>query len=221
MGNREAATKAILKYVEKIVPNSPNKKMYEELLGKLSDKEFHSYMEKLRDGEEVLYLVVPNLANYKIDVQRNIEIAEELGHSFFEKLWLTDQLTGQQYLTPVEYFVIDIPLRRQVQLLVKKISIPDDNNHIDQLTGQPTGPSKGSKISFPELQVLFAQGLDNTIVELIKFRGGDEKAYNAMNRSIYNTGGVSLTDLEKTPTKVKAVTTLSTLLKTMHLDNTL
>lgn len=221
MGNREAATKAILKYVEKIVPNSPNKKMYEELLGKLSDKEFHSYMEKLRNGEEVLYLVVPNLANYKIDVQRNIEIAEELGHSFFEKLWLTDQLTGQQYLTPVEYFVIDIPLRRQVQLLVKKISIPEDNNHIDQLTGQPTGPSKGSKISFPELQVLFAQGLDNTIVELIKFRGGDEKAYNAMNRSIYNTGGVSLIDLEKTPTKVKAVTTLSTLLKTMHLDNTL
>jgi hypothetical protein len=221
MGNREAATKAILKYIEKIIPGSPNTNMYKELLGNLSDKAFDEYMKKLQSGEETLYMVTPNLADYSVDVQRNIEIAKELGHSFFEKLWLTDPITGQTYLTPVEYFVIDLPLRRQVQLLVKKVSIPEDNKHLDQLTGQPTGPSKGSKISFPELQVLFAQGLDNTISELIKFRGGDEKAYNAMNRSIYATGGVSLANLEKTPTKVKAVTTLSTLLKAMHLDNTL
>ena len=221
MGNRDAATKAILKYVEKILPGSPNTQMYKDLLGKLSDKAFDDYMKKLASGEETLYIVSPNLAKEKIDVQRNIEIAKELGHSFFEKLWLTDSQTGQTYLTPLEYFVVDLPVRRQVQLLVKKVSIPEDNKHLDQLTGQPTGPSKGSKISFPELQVLFAQGLEDTITELIKFRGGDEKAYNAMNRSIYATGGVSLKDLEKTPTKVKAVTTLSTLLKAMHLDNTL
>lgn len=221
MANREKATKEILKYIEKILPGSPNTKMWEEQLNALSDKAFDSYMKQLESGEETLYLVVPNLSDYKIDVQRNIKVARELGHDFFEKLWLTDPTTGQEYLSPVKYLVVDLPLRRQVQLLVKKSSIPDDNDHIDELTGQPTGDSKGSKISFPELQVLFAQGHENVILELIKFRGGDEKAFNAMNRSIIETGGVTLESLEKVPTKVKAVTTLSTLLKAMHLDNTL
>ncbi|WP_201285368.1 hypothetical protein, partial [Klebsiella pneumoniae] len=90
------------------------------------------------------------------------------------------------------YLVIDVPLRRQVQLLQSKATIPENNKHIDDLSGQSTGPSKGSKISFPELQVLFAQGLDSTITELIQFRGGDAKAFNAMNRAIIENGGVSI-----------------------------
>lgn len=221
MGDRAAATKAILKYMEKILPGSPNTKMYKDLLEAMSDKEFDRYMAALESGDETLYAEVPNLSGINIDVQRNIEIARELGHEFFEYLWLTDPTTGETYKTPVKYLVVDLPLRRQVQLLVKKVSIPEDNNHIDELSGQPTGTSKGSKLSFPEIQVLFAQGLESTIVEMIKFRGGDEKAFNAMNRSILENGGVSMDSIERVPTKVKSVTTLSTLLKAMHLDNTL
>lgn len=134
---------------------------------------------------------------------------------------MTDPTTGEVYRTPVKYLVIDVPLRRQVQLLQSKATIPENNKHIDELSGQSTGPSKGSKISFPELQVLFAQGLDSTITELIKFRGGDAKAFNAMNRAIIENGGVSIDYLSQFNTKVKSVTTLSTLLKTIHLDNTL
>ncbi len=221
MGNRKAATDMILRYIDKILPGSPNTEFYRTSLAAMSDKQFGDFINRLDSGEETLTINVPNLGKYKLDLQRNLAIAKELGHEFFEHLLLTDPTTGQLYQTPVKYLVIDLPLRRQVQLLESKSTIPENNKHIDELSGQSTGPSKGSKISFPELQVLFAQGLDSTITELIKFRGGDSKAFNAMNRSIIDTGSVNLEYLSQFGTKVKSVTTLSVLLKTIHLDNTL
>ncbi|MNU66034.1 hypothetical protein D3C71_553370 [compost metagenome] len=221
MANRKAATDMILKYIDKILPGSPNTEFYRTSLAAMSDKEFGAFMDKLESGEEVLFINTPNLSKYKLNLERNLAIAKELGHEFFEHLILTDPTTGEVYKTPVKYLVIELPLRRQVQLLQSKSTIPENNKHIDELSGQSTGPSKGSKISFPELQVLFAQGMDATITELIKFRGGDSKAFNAMNRAIIEHGTVNMEYLSQFGTKVKSVTTLSTLLKTIHLDNTL
>lgn len=221
MANRKAATDMILRYIDKILPGSPNTEFYRTSLAAMSDKQFGDFMSRLESGEETLTINVPNLGKWKLDLERNLAIAKELGHEFFEHLLLTDPTTGEVYETPVKYLVIDVPLRRQVQLLESKSTIPENNKHIDELSGQSTGPSKGSKISFPELQVLFAQGLDSTITELIKFRGGDSKAFNAMNRSIIDTGSVNMEYLSQFGTKVKSVTTLSVLLKTIHLDNTL
>jgi hypothetical protein len=117
---------------------------------------------------------------------------------------------------------VDLPLKRQAQFLIKKISIPEDNRSIDTFTGQPTGKSKGSKISWPELQILAALGgFDDTITEFFKMRGGDLQAFNAMNNMIANTGGVSLNAISALGTKVTAVRSLSTLLTSMHLTNTL
>lgn len=221
MSNRKAATAMILKYIEKILPGSPNTAFYAKRLAEMTEREFGQFMQNLEDGSEILTIKTPNLAKEKLSLDRNLAIAKELGHNFFQHLILTDPTTGEVYRTPVKYLVIDVPLRRQVQLLQSKATIPENNKHIDELSGQSTGPSKGSKISFPELQVLFAQGLDATITELIKFRGGDAKAFNAMNRAIIENGGVSIEYLAQFNTKVKSVTTLSTLLKTIHLDNTL
>lgn len=219
MSNRKAATAEAIKWIDKLLPGSDNGKLLKERLDRLNDQEFHEYMEKLASGEEILSLVAPNLADIKLTIENNLKVAEELGHNFFERLWLTDPKTGTEYLTPVRYLIVDLPLRRQQQLLVKKISIPEDNQHVDELTGQPSGPSQGSKLSFPEIQVLYAQGLDRSIEEMIKFRGGDIKAFQAMNRQIHDTGGASLDAIKKTPTRVKSTETLGTLLRSMHLDN--
>lgn len=221
MGNRKAATAELLKCIDMLLPGSENAKLYEERLSKLTDEEFEDYMRKLESGEEILSLIAPNLSKNKISLERNLKVAEKLGVKLFERLWLTDPVTGREYLTPVEYLIVDLPMRRQQQLLIKKIAIPEDNRHIDEMTGQPTGPSKGASLSFPELQVLSAQGMDRSIEELIKFRGGDIKAFLAMNRQIIETGGVSQDAIKRTPTKVKSTETLSTLLKAAHLDNTL
>lgn len=219
-GNRAAAME-VLKYIDEFMPGSPNYEVMKQRLDKLSDKEFDAYMEKLGSGEEILPLFMPNMGKYKITVERNLKLAKKLGHEFFERVWMTDLTTGKTFLTPEKYLVMDLPIRRQQQLLIKKINIPEDNMHVDELTGQPTGPSKGAKLSFPEIQALYAQGMDQAIEELIKFRGGDQKAYRAMVRTIVDTGNVRQASIRTAGTRVKSTETLSTLLKGAHLNNTL
>ena len=71
------------------------------------------------------------------------------------------------------------------------------------------------------MQCMHAQGLDRTIEELMKYRGGDEKGFNAMNKSIINRGGVSLDAIAPYAGRVKSTETVSSYLKAMHLDNNL
>lgn len=221
MSYRKEATAELLKYVEKILPGSENTALYETLLGDMTDEQFASLMARLDDGSFVLPLIAPNLTQPKPDVSRNIDIARELGHEFFQHLILTDTATGKTYRTPIPYLVIDLPFRRQQQLLKKKIAFADDNRHIDDLTGQPTGVSKGSSMSFPEFQVTYSMGLERTIEEFIKVRGGDTEAYRHYNNSIYRTGAADLDEIRNRGTKVKSTKVLSTILKAMGLDNTL
>lgn len=221
MNPREKATKNIIKWIEEIYPKGGNKEIYEQFFGAMSDRQFREYMQKLSSGEETLFLIAPNFDNTKsISVERNLKVAEKVGHNFFEKLWLTDPSTGTTYQTPVPYMVIDLPLRRQAQTLNKKISIPENNDHVDDIyTGQPSGPSKGAKLSYPELQTLYAQGLEKTIEEVIRFRGGDEDGFRQMNQQMVTTG-TSQIDSIQSKTRVKSTETLSTLLKAAHIDNT-
>lgn len=230
MGNRAKATEFILTHIAMIVPeDSANVNLTRQKLEAMNDAEFEGYMRALRrsptgiadQGRQTLTYYAPNLSKTKISVKRNLEIAEKIGHKFFERLWLTDPQTGVTYLTPNEYMVIDLPVRRQAQVLIKKVSIPMDNNSVDELSAQPTGDSKGGKLSFPELQAQVSQQLDRTIIEEIKIRGGDEKAFQEFERRMIETGSVSQEELLRLGTRVKSTQTLSNLLKGMHLDNNL
>lgn len=221
-GDRKAATREILKWVEKILPGSDNTKALKDQLERMSDEQFDVYMQKLDSGEEILPLVTPNLSDDKISVQRNLELGRELGYEFFQKLLLTDPITGTQYYTLQKYMVVDLPLRRQQQLLVKKISVPNDNLHVDEMTGQPAGDSHGSSFSLPEISVAHAQGLDSVVEEIIKFRGGDNKSMRQMTRDIVDTGSASMEAIkQRAPSKVKSTETLATLLKSAHLQTNL
>lgn len=220
MGNREKATKHLLKYVNKIVPGGYNRDYWKARLERLSDKEFEQFIERLESGEEIIHVVSPNLAKDRVTVENNLKVAEELGHEFFQRLWLTDPHSGTTYLTPIKYLIVDLPMRRQAQTLVKKISIRDDDVRTDELTGQPAG-SGGSKISFPQLQSLYARGGDKSIEELIKYRGGDEKAYRALSQSLIKTGGASLTSLAPLTGKTRSTEMFGVILKAMHVDSNL
>ena len=220
-GNRKAATEELVRLIDAMMPGSPNTANTRARLEAMSDKQFDDYMSKLESGELAPTIVVPPLGKHKLSIERNLDIAESLGHNFFERVWMTDPTTGTEYLTPIPYLIVDLPLRRQQQLLVKKASIPDDNDHVDELTDQPTGVSKSSTMSFPEMQVLHGQGQEKIILELIKFRGGDTKAFNAMNKAIMQYGAVSIDQLSKMGTRVKATESVSAFLNAMHMDHTL
>lgn len=218
---RKDATDYAVKLLSKFAGKTESVKEIETMLNGLSDKGFDEYMKRVLEGDETIPYIAPNLSKTRLSVETNLKIAEELGHEFFQRLWLTDPATGEVHLTPIKYLVIDLPLRRLQQHLHKKIKIPEDNQHVDEMTGQVTGVSKGSKISFPELQVLYSQGLDESIRELFKFRGGDEVAYKALNRDALLTGLPSMNAVDGGDTQVKATEILSILFKSAHLNNNL
>jgi hypothetical protein len=220
-GKRSAAEAVIIKYIEKILPGSENTRIYKDLFAGMSDAEFDKYMCKLEDGSTRLGVITPNFGEVQLNVERNLDLGEELGHNFFERIWIDEGNDIPVYLSTIPYLVVLLPLRRQAQLLIKKVSIPENNKSVDDLTGQPTGASKGSKISYPEIQILAALNLDASLTEMLKYRGGDIKGFDAMNDAISKTGGVSMDNIQHLGTTVKSVSTLSTLLKAMHLDNTL
>lgn len=219
MTNRRKAEEFILSFCRDIEPTEYNVELYKKIFAKLSDKQFDDLMKGLRAKEKFLVLFKPMYKAKGITVENNLKIAPKYGLEFFEHLIFTNDAKNPDYKTPIKYLVIDLPYRRQSQTLDKKISLPDDNKVIDQLTYQPTGPSKGAKISYPELQVLIGMGLDNTISELIQYRGGDRGGFNAYNAMFLRYGSANLKTLSNYATGVESTKTLKTYLVALHLNN--
>lgn len=219
MGDRAAFTNYVTSMMDKILPGAVCIATFRQDLEALSDEDFDTYIDDLEAGRQNLHLVIPNGGKDQISIERNFEVAKEVGVEFFQNLYITDPITGTVYKTPKKYLVVDLVVRRQAQLLVKKQSIPEDNLHVDQLTDQPTGASKGAKISFPELQIIGAQGGDAALHEFISIRAGNRKAYNLLRRTISDTGTVRQAFLAKTGTRAKAIDVMGVLLNGMHLHN--
>lgn len=218
-GKRKEAEKVIINGLKDLDPSGKNAKLTQSFFDGMSDEEFDKYIKALEEEKAYVGLVYEIMGKNGVTTENNLKVAEKWGHPFFQKLVLTDPVTGQTYQTPLPYPVVDLPVRRQVQMLKEKISIPEDNRHVDDYTNQPTGVSKGGGISLPETLVLYSAGLSQSLTEMIKFRGGDLKAMNAMDRAIAEQGDASMESISRFGTRVKSTVTMSILLKGMHLDN--
>jgi hypothetical protein len=219
-GNRKGAEKYLIDLVNKIDPTGLNGDLLKNVAFKnMSDEEFHEFM--LSDRHVVM--TVPNNGKVEISIERNKEIAEEIGVKFFQRVIIPAKDGVPKHLTPNPQLVIHNPVRRQAQMLDKKISIPTDNNTIDNLTGQPTGTgrSKGASLSLNEVQVLNNLDLPHAISEFISVRGGDSNGFHAMNTMMARTGTVSLKAIEPYRGEVKSKTTLRSLLLGMMLKATI
>lgn len=218
MGNRAKAMAVIKQRLSMFAGYDESVKEVESMLNDLTDKEFDAYMHKLRNGEETLPYIKPNLSKTKMSLKKNLEIAEKVGHSFFERLWLTDTDTGETYLTPIKYLILRLPIRRQQQHLHKKVSIPSTNTSVDDLTGQVTGPSASSRLSYPEMQVLYSQNLRHSIAELFTFRGGNVEMNNALERDAKSGEFPSMEDVFDPNSRVRSTEVLNVMFKAQHLN---
>lgn len=222
MANRKKAEAFILQFLKEIEPTGYNVGKYtKDVFPNMSDKDFDEYMKGVRDKTKYLVIFKPTYEAKGITVENNLEVAKKYGLNFFEKLVYRNNEDMPDHMTAIEFMVLDQPYRRQSQTLVKKISVPDNNKTIDQLTYQPTGASKGSKISYPELQVLIGMGLDNCIEELIQHRGGDRGGFRAYNSMIMRYGTANLGALKPYKTGVDSTKTLKIYLTCMHISNTM
>jgi len=217
----------ILKYIDKIAPGGYNKGLYEDLFKKMNDKDFDEFMVRLKKDELTLSVITPVAGDVKLDVKRNLNIAKELGFSFFQKLDIgpkgskADGTYIPKYRTSVPHLTYDITFRRTSQLLIKGVSIGADNSSIDLTTGQVTGDSKAAKLTKPEIEVLVGYGLKDSVVELMKVRGGDQGSAKAMEASIAQTGAYNLNAIEPYATGVVSTKTLKSYMAAAHIKTNL
>ena len=207
----------IVKHVSMLDPSGFNTQRYQKLFDNINDKDFDLFMQHLRDKKMVLPLFVPNM-QVILRIENLRDCAKTLNLKLFERLRLTDSVTGKTYLTPHEYMIVRIPVRRARQFLLHKLSVPDGDKRLDMFTGQVVKPDRSSALSQVETQLLYARGLKKTLVEMIKVRGGDINAYMGMKQQLEETGQGSLSNLE-TGTMARSTKILSVLLKSMHIDN--
>lgn len=219
--NRAGAQNFILQYIGLLAPKTDNVEIYKKLFAAMSDKAFDEFMKDLESGEKHLALIAPNFNDTGLSVENNLAVADKLGHNFFPQIWIEGKGDVPTYLTPNTYLVADCPVRRASQTLVKKVSIPKHQRVVDSLTGQPTGESKGAKISYPEVQIAAAMGLEDTLIELVKYRGGDARGRAAMSAMISKYGRANIKTLSQYASGVESTRTLRTFLTAAHLRNNL
>lgn len=230
MASRQEVTSFIVKSIAGIIPGDQyNVELTKQRLDAMSDEEFDTYIRSLARPaneddlmhQEILPFVSPNLKDPRVTMENLMAVADKIGYPFFEQLWLTDPHTGVVYLTPQKYLTLHMTIRRQAQMLTKKSSIPADARHVDEMSGQVTGASKGSKISFPELQAQLSHGLEDTLIEEIKVRGGDRLAQTEFERQLIENGEVSINEVTEGTGVTQSTSTVAILLRGMMIDNNL
>lgn len=219
-GNRKKATEALLKIIDGMMPGNKNVKLYKDYLGKMSDAQFGEFIERLKNREEYLTFINPNWNETLIQAETLMDNLRSFGVEPLKRVWMVDETTTPftRYLTNDPYLTIMLPVKRQNQLLIKKLSTAQNSLVRDDLTGQPTGISKAASLSNPEVQMLYGQGFDKVIEENLKAKGGDETAYRAMNWLIYNQGSATTEQLANLDSRVTSTDILNVLLRCMHYD---
>lgn len=222
MTPRQQATEYLLHWVQEIDPSGHNKAIMEKELASLTDEQFSQLMDDYLADKDRPCIYAPNFGPVNLDVERNLEIGKRIGHEFFSQLVVgSSDPDTPTYITPPKYLVLDMPWRRTVQLQQEGISVAEHNNSVDQRTGAVTGASAASKLSAPEMGVLAAMGMDNTIKELASVRGGDEGGWAAMEAMFQRDGEASLSQISQFATGPESVKALSSLLTSMHIANSL
>lgn len=213
--------KKVEEYINKVMltmePGGINAQRYKDMFSKMSDSEFDKFMKDIRDKKRQLVLYAPNL---KIILQMSdlYKACDLTGAIVFEKLVFHDKVTGMEYTTPNEYTVLRLPVRRLKQFQMHKMSVPEGDKRIDALTGQLVKPDASAKFSFPEMQIMHGRGLDNTVIEFMKLRGGDIHAYATMLQSLEETGEFSQKSLPN-DSIARSVMSMDLILKCMLVDN--
>jgi hypothetical protein len=220
-GDRQAFIDFIVTTLDEILPGNSDSARYRTYLESLSDEEMKAYARDLRSGEKYLTLTEPVGGAVKLSLERNKKVAEKLGVNFFQRLWIGGNGTSPSFLTPNEYLVVLMPVRLASQRLAKKMSVPKHQRAINAITGQPTGDSKGAGISHPELRVMASLGLEQTLVELMKYRGGDLRGNAALNASLMRHGKATQSTLQHFASGVESTKTLKTYLTSAMLKNNL
>lgn len=220
-GNRRVFEQIILDGIDAITLNKQNVEFYRKKFASMSDADMERFVQDLESGKVSLSIVEPNFskAGY-VPSEKIMAVAEKHGYKFMQRLWIEGKEGRPTYLTPVEYPVYLVPVRRASQLLAKKISVPPHSKVRDMLTGQVTGESKGATLSGPEVQLLGGMGANFSAIEKMKYTGGDARGEAAYIAMLSRYGRANQSVLNQFSSGVQAINAVNTFLTAaMHRVN--
>lgn len=218
MGNRKKAEEYILKAVKDGDPSGRTSAAMKEQFAKMDDKRFHEYMMRMKEGKEFIPLIVDTeYVNNHMDTEAALDLCEKYGIEIFQRFWYRHPVTGIKALSNHKVPFIHMPVRRQIETLLNKMSTAEDNNPTDVLTGQPINGA--SAITQPESLVNLEKGLEANLIEKLKYRGGDIEGSRLFDQSLIETGKVSTTQLyEQHNTTTRVVQTADIYLTSAHYE---
>ena len=219
MSKRKQVEEYVIKYISKIDKSGFNTKLYEDLFKSMNNKQFETFMQRLKDGKDILNLIVPHDSEVKIDLENNFRIAEELNIKFFQRVTTEDD-EGNVFLTPIEFLIYHLPVKRLSQHAVKGISVGENTKKRNFLTGQLAGDSASSKLSFPEMELLTSMGINKSLTEITMARTGDVTVSNIYANKLRTNGKVHLKDLQPFYTGTQSKKTLKAYFKSAHIKFT-
>jgi len=204
----------------KIDPSGINYERYKNMFKGMSDTQFKAWIEDIRAKRDQLFVYAPNLKN-SINATVAKKFNEFTNTNLYERLYIKDKESGKVFLTPHTYFIIPLSIRRVKQFLMDKMSVPEHDRKTDMLTGQVIRESKGSSVSHIQMQTIADKGLEKSVVELLKVRGGDIHAYSEYKQRLIETGEVALNEMNLGESTTRSVVISNVYLKGMHIDNNL
>lgn len=187
-----------------------NKNLYINAFAKMTDKDFSAWVSRLESGEEDICMIADETVNLTVD--EYFDIAEKRKVKLEHRLTIKGKEGRPDVYSPDNTaLVLLLPERRLLQLLMKKIAIAKNENSVDLLTGQVTNESSAAKITGPELGVLLANGMSDSLKELTSVRGGDDGKFRAFNALIANYGKANQEEINKYSTGTGSSNTLKNL----------
>lgn len=199
-----------------------NKQILEQNIALISDKvnnmtntEMDQFVADLADGKVVIPIIVPE-GSGAIDYENNRKLINSEGVSLFHRVIETRD--GKEFMSKIPRLVLELPLKKPIQLLDKKRSIAEDQHSVNALTGQVTGASKSVSITSPELPLMMANGMHSAVRELTKYRGGDTSAELVLEKIAELGLDASQETLEKYSSGPEVNNTLKQFLLSMHLE---
>ncbi len=217
--NRRKIEAMIIKTVTTIDPTGLNAKQFQAWFDTATDVDFEKFIESIRSGETLLHIYAPNMTT-PVSIDALLQAAHDVGLKLFERIKIFDSSTRRYYITPHEYLILQLPIRRLKQYLMDKISVPDSDRTTNPLTGQVAKPDKGSSISMTEAQTLDSKGLHKCLVELTNIRGGNQVAYANFRSALEETGEAHLSEIDVSD-GIRSATVARVFLDAMHLENNL
>ena len=199
-----------------------NAKVYGEYFKSLSDKQFEEMIERFESGEDTLRFSKKNfVGDNKEDIVGSFKpVFKIIGYPIMQRYVYTDPDSGEKTVMKWPALNLYLPNRSLNQIIAKKRGVPKGNS-TDALTGQPTGKAKGATFSAPEQIVTAGKGHHFLALDLIKVRGGDERAYQLSRNQIYNDGEYSINEILEQETNVTSVVIADVMLTAMHFKNNL